>query len=83
MTHNRHEPVHVPYTYLTTQQVAQIFGVHITTVGNWIRWGLLPAMQRRRNAHCYIDPAVLLTFRPPRTSHAWFNREMYDAMVGE
>lgn len=75
--------VRIPRRYLTTQQVAQIFGVSQITVGNWIRWGLLPFMRGGDKGWYYIDPDVLPTFDPPRTSPAWFNRELYDAMVGE
>jgi len=75
--------VRIPHRYLTTTQVAQIFGVSQITVANWIRWGLLPAVRVGRGPY-YINPAILPGFEPPRgNSHAWFNREVYDAMVGE
>jgi len=31
--------------YLTTTEIAQMLGVHIRTVGNWIRQGKLPAIR--------------------------------------
>lgn len=74
--------VRIPHRYLTTTQVAQIFGVSQITVANWIRWGLLPSLRQGRGPY-YIDPAILPNFDPPRgNSHAWFNRELYDAITG-
>jgi len=74
--------VRIPRRYLSTMQVAQVFGVSQITVANWIRWGLLPALRQGRGAY-YVDPDILPDFDPPRTSPAWFNRAMYDAIVGE
>lgn len=73
--------VRIPLRYLTTQQVAQVYGVSQVTVGNWVRWGLLPSLRQGRGPY-YIDPDVLPGFDPPRTSPAWFNREVYDAITG-
>lgn len=83
MDAKREQVMRVPRNYLTTIQVAHIFGVSAVTVGNWARWGLLPTLQNKRGGPHYINPAILPTFEPPRTSPAWFNREAYDAIVRE